>query len=347
MAEETKKNSEVELDLSDAKETEIQLEDKTESKPKQPNLNVGEVDLGYTSHAKEKKDEKLEIEEVEEKPQAKETKPQEQPKVETEVKKEEKKTDVDNLLNLSEDVRKRIDKLTFKMREAERREKAATDYAKGLQKKYAEYENRYNTADEQYLKEFDARVDAQREQVKIKLKAAIEANDSSKIMEANDELTQLAVQKEKAKLQMADRAARVKQLEDERKAQAEQAASKKDAPIPQPSEKARNWAQNNTWFGEDKIMTQAAFTIHEELVGSGVEVESDQYYNEINNRMRNYFPQRFTTEKVDERKPVQTVASAGRKQQGRRTVRLTKSQVAIAKKLGVPLEEYAKFVKEV
>jgi phage I-like protein len=91
-------------------------------------------------------------------------------------------------------------------------------------------------------------------------------------------------------------------------------------------------------------MTQAAFSIHEELVGSGVEVESDEYYNEIDKRMKGYFPHKFVVE--EQRKPVQTVASAGRKQEGRRTVRLTKSQVAIAKKLGVPLEEYAKYVKE-
>jgi len=215
-----------------------------------------------------------------------------------------------------------------------------------LQKKYTDYEKKFDTADNNYLKEFDARVDAQREQVKIKLKAAIEANDPNKIMEANDELTQLAVQKEKAKLQMADREMRAKQLEEQRKFEVEEAKVQKDnVVIPKPSEKAKDWATKNTWFGDDKIMTQAAFSIHEELVGSGVEVESDEYYNEINKRMKGYFPHRFVVEQ-EQRKPVQVVASAGRKQEGRRTVRLTKSQVAIAKKLGVPLEEYAKYVKE-
>jgi hypothetical protein len=332
-----KKTPEVELDLDDVKEQEIQVKEESKADKKAPNLNVGEVDLGYTIHSKEDKKEKVEIEQAEEKSAPVETKPVEQ-------KKEETKTD--DLSEISDSVQKRIDKLTRRYREAERREQAAVEFAKGLQKKYTDYEKKFDTADNNYLKEFDARVDAQREQVKIKLKAAIEANDPNKIMEANDELTQLAVQKEKAKLQMADRETRAKQLEEQRKFEVEEAKTQKDnVVIPKPSEKAKDWATKNTWFGDDKIMTQAAFSIHEELVGSGVEVESDEYYNEINKRMKGYFPHKFVVEQ-EQRKPVQTVASAGRKQEGRRTVRLTKSQVAIAKKLGVPLEEYAKYVKE-
>ena len=331
-----KKTPEVELDLDDVKEQEIQVKEESKAEKKAPSLNLGEVDLGYTTHAKEDKKEKVEIEQVEEKSAPVETKPVEQ-------KKEEVKTD--DLSEISESVQKRIDKLTRRYREAERREQAAVEFAKGLQKKYSDYEKKFDTADNNYLKEFDARVDAQREQVKIKLKAAIEANDPNKIMEANDELTQLAVQKEKAKLQMADREIRAKQLEEQRKLEVEEAkVQKENVVIPKPSEKAKSWATKNTWFGDDKIMTQAAFSIHEELVGSGVEVESDEYYNEIDKRMKGYFPHRFVVE--EQRKPVQTVASAGRKQEGRRTVKLTKSQVAIAKKLGVPLEEYAKYVKE-
>ena len=334
-----KKNPEVELDLDDVKEQEIQVKEESKAEKKAPSLNVGEVDLGYTNHSKEDKKEKVEIEQVEEKSSPVETKPVEQ-------KKETAETKTDDLSEISDSVQKRIDKLTRRYREAERREQAAVEFAKGLQKKYTDYEKKFDTADSNYLKEFDARVDAQREQVKNKLKAAIEANDPNKIMEANDELTQLAVQKEKAKLQMADREIRAKQLEEQRKFEVEEAKTQKEnVVIPKPSEKAKDWATKNTWFGDDKIMTQAAFSIHEELVGSGVEVESDEYYNEINKRMKGYFPHRFVVEQ-EQRKPVQTVASAGRKQEGRRTVRLTKSQVAIAKKLGVPLEEYAKYVKE-
>ena len=334
-----KKTPEVELDLDDVKEQEIQVKEESKAEKKAPSLNVGEVDLGYTTHSKEDKKEKVEIEQAEEKSAPVETKPVEQ-------KKETAETKTDDLSEISDSVQKRIDKLTRRYREAERREQAAVEFAKGLQKKYTDYEKKFDTADSNYLKEFDARVDAQREQVKIKLKAAIEANDPNKIMEANDELTQLAVQKEKAKLQMADREIRAKQLEEQRKFEVEEAKTQKEnVVIPKPSEKAKDWATKNTWFGDDKIMTQAAFSIHEELVGSGVEVESDEYYNEINKRMKGYFPHKFVVEQ-EQRKPVQTVASAGRKQEGRRTVRLTKSQVAIAKKLGVPLEEYAKYVKE-
>ena len=332
-----KKIPEVELDLDDVKEQEIQIKEESKTDKKPPSLNVGEVDLGYTTHSKEDKKEKVEIEQVEE------TKPVETKPVE-QLKTTETKTD--DLSEISDSVQKRIDKLTRRYREAERREQAAVDFAKGLQKKYTDYEKKFDTADGNYLKEFDARVDAQREQVKIKLKAAIEANDPNMIMEANDELTQLAVQKEKAKLQMADREMRSKQLEEQKILEVEEAKTRKEnVVIPKPSEKAKDWATKNTWFGDDKIMTQAAFSIHEELVGSGVEVESDEYYNEINKRMKGHFPHRFVVEQ-EQRKPVQVVASAGRKQEGRRTVRLTKSQVAIAKKLGVPLEEYAKYVKE-
>ena len=105
--------------------------------------------------------------------------------------------------------------------------------------------------------------------------------------------------------------------------------------------RAKDWAQKNDWFGKDKVMTNAAYGIHEDLVTQGFDPESEDYYNEINFKMREYFPNKFEQEK----RPTQTVASAGRKQEGRRVVKLTRSQVAIAKKLGVPLEEYAKFVK--
>ena len=331
--EQAKIQPEVELDLDDAKEQDIQIETK-EEKSEKPNLNVGEVDLGYTSHDKETKNKEVSVEEIEDKP------------VNKEVKKEEEVKD--DLSSLNESVQKRIDKLTRRYREAERREQAALEFARGLHKKYETSEKRLDSADEQYLKEFDARVDAQREQVRIKLRTAIESNDADAIMQANDELTQLAVQKEKAKLQMADRTERLRQLEEQKKIQASEIQEQQRArPVdPAPSGKAKTWAQKNTWFGNDKIMTNAAFTIHEDLVGMGVDVESEEYYNEIDKRMKDNFPHKFSIQE-QRREPVQQVASAGRQQQGRKTVRLTKSQVAIAKKLGVPLEEYAKYVKEV
>lgn len=336
----------IDLDLDGVKETSIEVKEEKQKtdKPQAPNLNMGEVDLGYTSHEPKnsKEVEKPEVNIQEEKPEVK-------VKVE---KKTEGKPEVDDLSQYTESVKKRIDKLTYKIREAERREQAALEFAKGLQKKYSETEARYLDVDTNYIKEFDARVDAQREQVKAKLKSAIEAQDATQIMEANDELTKLSVEKEKARIVMSERAAAKKAFEDEQKTQKTQPV------VPQrqtttPSPKAKVWAEKNEWFGNDKYMTNSAFMLHEDLVSQGFDAESDEYYNEVDKRMKDLYPHKFVTksqetEVADEpKKPVQTVASAGRKQQGRRTVTLTKSQVAIAKKLGVPLEEYAKYVKEV
>jgi hypothetical protein len=330
-AEETKKTPEVELDTDDVKAENVEVKESKETKEPAPNLNVGEVDLGYTDHV-EKKEEKAKIvvEEKEEKTEA--PQPTEQPK--------------DDLSKITDNVQKRIDKLTYRAREAERREKAATEYAKGLQSKFDNSMAKFDDADEKYIKEFDARVDAQREQVKNKLRGAIEDQNADKIMEANDELTKLAVEKEKARIKLAER-------EKNTKAEIKQKDTKEPArapeTMPEISEKAKAWAQKNEWFGNDRVMTGAAWNIHEDLVARGIDVESDTYYNSIDSKMQEYFPQRFgsdSTDKGEAKKPVQTVASAGRKQSGRRTVKLTKSQVAIAKKLGVPLEEYAKFVKE-
>ena len=331
------KNPEVEIDLDDVKETEVKVEETKQEESKEPNLNVGEVDLGYTEHDKEQPKEDVAVEEVNEQPEDKTYENERETKL-------DKKEEPDDLSQVSESVKKRIDKLTRRFREAERREKAAMDYAKGLQKKFDDTQTKYDSTDEKYLKEFDARVDAQREQVKKKLKDAIENNDADKIMEANDELTQLSVEKEKARIKMADREARLKQLEEQKNAPKEEVPKQTETQA-EPSEKARKWASDNAWFGNDKIMTNAAMTVHEDLVGMGVDVESDEYYTEIDKRMKENFPHRFAIQ--EQRRPVQKVASAGRTQQGRRSVRLTKSQVAIAKKLGVPLEEYAKFVKEV
>jgi hypothetical protein len=305
----------VELDTDDVKEEDVSIEEK----PKEEKPEKVEVDLGYSDPIKQETKAKV----------VEDEKPQQEEKKETE----------DNLQEVSQNVQKRIDQLTRKMREAERREKAAVDYAKGLQKKYDTTDKKLSSVDDSYFKEFEARVDAQREQVKTALKSAIENNDTDKIMEANDKLTQLAVEKEKAKIHSAQKEEKKKEVEETPKQETQAPAQ---APVQPASPRAQEWAKENEWFGSDKVMTSAAFGVHQDLVAQGFDSESDEYYNEINKQMREYFPNKFASEK----KPVQTVASAGRKQEGRRTVKLTRSQVAIAKKLGVPLEEYAKFVKE-
>jgi hypothetical protein len=327
------KEKEVELDTDDVKEESVQLEEKPKQK-EEPNLNLGEVDLGYTDHSKSKdeKSDKPNIEVTEDK--------DETTKIETEEKKEEEKP---NLQESRRDYQKRIDKLVFQKKEAERREQAALDFAKGLQKKFDKSSLKFKETDEQYLKEFDARVDAQREQVKVALKQAIEANDATQIMEANDKLTQL---------ELANREKQKKEEETKTTTNNVQAEPQttESSQQPQITPKAKKWAEENKWFGNDEVMTNAAITIHNNISQEGIEVDSDEYYNEVNSRLRKYFPESFdnTTDepKKETPKPVQTVASAGRSQQGRRTVKLTKSQVAIAKRLGVPLEEYARYVKE-
>ena len=290
----------VELDIDDAQEKTVEVNEK----PKVATEDTPTVDLGYTDH--DTSTAKVKVEE--------------EPK--------------DDLTEISGNVQKRIDKLTRNWRESQRREQAALDYAKGLQQKYSDIEKNYSAVDENYVKEYDARVDAEREQVKKSLQEAIEAQDSKKIMEANDQLTKLAVEKEKARIKL-------QQKETQKEEQKKQPTQEQIQQPVQPSPRAQEWASDNEWFGKDKAMTNAAFGIHEDLIQKGFDAESEEYYAEVDKQMRGYFPNKF----VDETKPVQTVASAGRKQQGRKTVRLTRSQVAIAQKLGVPLEEYAKYVK--
>ena len=339
------KEHEVELDTDNVKEENVSVEEKS-TKEEAPNLNVGEVDLGYTGHDKpeEDKTEKPQIEVTEDKPET----PVEE-KVESKT--EEEKP---NLNESRRDYQKRIDKLVFQKKEAERREKAALDFAQGIQKKFDSNLKKLNSTDDQYLKELDARVDAQREQVKVALQSAIEGQDASKIMEANDKLTQLAVEKEKARLEMTNREEKKKAEEEKSKqqqnVQAEPQTAETSQTAPQITPRAKKWAEENTWFGNDEVMTNAAITIHNNISQEGIEVDSDEYYNEVNSRLKGYFPESFSNTndepKKETPKPVQTVASAGRSQQGRRTVKLTKSQVAIAKRLNVPLEEYARYVKE-
>ncbi len=294
MDKETKKQPEVELDLDDAKETLVELKEKEDPK-KAPNLNVGEVDLGYTEHDSKAEKEKITIEEIEE-----------QPKVET---KTEVKAEGENLEQYTDSVKKRIDKLTYKIREAERREKAALEYAKGLQKKYSDAESKYMDVDTNYIKEFDARVDAQRSQAKAKLKLAIESQDAEQIVNAQDELTRLSVEKEKARIVMSEREVAKKSFDDQQKAQPVQQATQQ--PIT-PSKKANSWAEKNEWFGNDKYMTNSAFMLHEDLVSQGFDAESDEYYNEVDKRMKDLYPHKFAKSQEVEiteenRKPVQTV----------------------------------------
>ena len=331
MAEENK-NPEVELDTDCVKEETIQIE--TPENTGSAFEKKEEVDLGYTdvSGTEEKTSEDKTYE------NERETKLEEKEKPVKETKKEDY-----NLEDYSDKVQKRIKKLTFQVKEAERREKAALEYAKGIKTKYDTAQADFDAKDTNYLKQYDARVDAERDKAKAALKAAYDSQDTEAIMEAQDQLTKLSVEKEKVSMSLQEKESKKKEDES---APAENADSQPQAKI---SPKAQQWAEDNEWFGSDRVMTSAAMGIHEELLQEGIDSESDEYYNQINKRMKEYFPQKFarsTTEVETKATPVQNVASVSRRSGGRKSVKLTKSQVVIAKKLGVPLEEYAKYVKE-
>ena len=255
-----------------------------------------------------------------------------------EVSGEETKTETksEELEEYSAGVKKRIDKLTKKMREAERREEAAIEYARKIQNQQKILQSQLNQKDALFVEEGTKKLDAQEEFAKRALQAAIQEGDTEKQVEAQQAMAKMAIERERL---IAEKI----QLE-AKKAQPQEQQQYVEQPVaPRPSGKAKEWADKNDWFNSDRAMTFTSMEIHKDLVQEGFDVESDEYYNEIDARIRKEFPQKFG----DQPKVTQKVASAVRTtSSGRRTVRLTPSQVAIAKKLGVPLEEYAKHVKE-
>ena len=243
-------------------------------------------------------------------------------------------------------VQSRIDKLTKNLREAQRRETAAIEYAQGVQHHARELQGRVGNLDRGYVLEYGNRVKAETEDAKKKLKEAMDAGDIDAQVTANQSLARLAIESERHKATEAKRA-RPQVAEGGQQIQQPQpqyAPPPRKAPPPPPDPKAEEWAENNEWFGKDEPMTLTSFSIHRKLVEKGLDPSSDEYYNEIDKQMKDNFPHKFGQQVS----PTQTVASVNRGGPIRRkgTVRLTPSQVAISKKLGVPLSEYAKYVKE-
>ena len=241
-------------------------------------------------------------------------------------------------------VQSRIDKLTKNLREAQRREAAAVQYAQGVQNHAKELQGRVGHLDRGYVLEYGNRVKAETEDAKKKLKEAMDAGDIDAQVAANQDLARLAIESERHKATEAKRS-RPQAAEGGQQVQQQQpqyAQPPRQAP-PLPDPKAEEWADKNEWFGKDEPMTLTSFSIHRKLVEKGLDPTSDEYYSEIDKQMKETFPHKFETVS-----PTQTVASVNRGGPVRRkgTVRLTPSQVAIAKKLGVPLSEYAKYVKE-
>jgi len=251
---------------------------------------------------------------------------------------EEKKKELEDY---SEGVKRRIAKLTKKMREAERREAAALEYAKKVQTEQELLKSKYSRLDTGYVSEMESRIKSSLEAAAAKL---------AKAREDGDLKAEIAIQTEISKLGYEEaRLAEIKSrsVEEEPKVKkAPEIQPQQQEPI-NPDPKAQDWAQKNTWFGQDEAMTYTAFSLHKKLVEEeGYDPQSDEYYSEIDKRIRLEFPQKFgSVSKQTTNKPTQVVASASRNSKpGRKTVRLTPSQVAIAKKLGVPLEEYAKHI---
>ena len=244
--------------------------------------------------------------------------------------------------NYSKGVKARIASLTKKMREAERQKEEAITFAKGQQAEVERMKKKYSSLDETYTNEFEKRVTTNVEAAKAKLAQAIATGNIDDQVAAQTEIATLAME--------ANRLGKLKELQEEKTVeQPVQPAQTKAAPppvIPPPDPKADAWAQKNTWFGVDNAMTYTAFDIHKKLVEEeGFDPASDEYYTEVDKRIRLEFPHKFdTNSESTAEQPVQNVASAKRPAtKGRRkTVKLTPSQVAISKRLGVPLEEYAK-----
>lgn len=260
----------------------------------------------------------------------------------------------DELDSVDNAVQKRIAKLTAKMREAERREQAALEYAKGLQSQTQELQKKLVSTDYSRLNEAKTRLETQKATLKAIIRKAREEGDFDTETEAHDRLNQLAYEEREVANYLQQQQVAYERAQKEPAQAAPQA--RQAAPQPKPSPRAEQWAEENEWFGKDRMLTYAAWGIHQSLVEEeGVDPNSEEYYTELDKRLRDEFPKKFGVQQVSEQpvsrqqRPVQAVAPATRSSgvsSARRSVRLTPSQVAIAKKLGVPLEEYAKYVKE-
>ena len=294
--------------------------------------------------------EDVKVEEVEEEGQEieLETKEEESNEVAVESKDQTKSEDSDDLSEYSESVKKRISKLTSKFREEERQRNEAIKFAESVKRQNEELKAKLEKLDNTYVGEFDTRVQSQAVAAKEAYRKAYEAGDADAMYEAQQAISKIALEE-----------ARLAQIKAQREEQAKFAQTniEKEQPQaqpqaqPKPDPKAEQWAEKNTWFGQDQTMTYAAFGLHKQLIeDEGFDPNSDEYYNELDNRIRSEFPHKFQEAQRKSSSPrvasAGTTASKSSSPKGRRTVKLTASQIAIAKRLNVPLEEYAKYVKE-
>ena len=291
------------------------------------------------------KEEAVEVEVAD--PSIKEQSEQEVEVVETEQKEEQAETKQeqkeDELENYSKNVQARIKKLTEKYRKEERDREEAVRISQKLLEENKKLKQRVDSLDQGYLSEYGTRLESQEDQAKRAYAEAHQAGDSEKMFEAQKALSKIAIEQERYRLAKNQSEAAKNQP------QAEQPVAQPQQPQQQVSPKAKTWAEKNEWFGEDEVMTQAAFVVHNKLIQEeGFDPESDEYYSEIDRRMRTEFPHKFDKQKTSSGVQVASANSTASRntQQKRRSVKLSPSQIAIAKKLGVPLEEYAKYVKD-
>ena len=236
----------------------------------------------------------------------------------------------------------RIKKLTTKYKNEERAKQEAERKAQEAALENEQLKERLKNLDHGYISEYGTRLDAQLEQAKKNYRDAHEAGDVDKMFDAQQALSKISIEQERHRIAKNRQEEEVKQLEQQPQPQPQQP---QEVPI---DPKAQAWAERNDWFGEDEVMTSTAMGIHQKLSKEGFDLLSDEYYDEIDRQLKNLFPDKFNTERssVGGARVAPADTSASRKKPGRRTVRLNDRQVAIARKLNVPLEEYAKYVKE-
>tara|TARA_R100001369_G_scaffold59565_1_gene86405 strand:- start:1338 stop:2240 length:903 start_codon:yes stop_codon:yes gene_type:complete len=263
------------------------------------------------------------------------------------VKKSEQEDEIEDY---SEGVKKRINKLTYKVRESERREQAAIDYAQSVQEELNKTKNKLSKTDKNLYDEYSTRVSSQLDSVQEKYKKAYESGDTDALMESQKELAKLAVEEESLKrVRPNEPEPQVQQQVTQVEQQVAPRYNQQPAEAIKPDPKAKAWADKNDWFGDDLAMTTAAFAFHRQLTeGEGYDPTSDEYYKEVDKRLAESFPHKLgNTQKGVKENVVGSSKGVGTtRTRSRRTIKLTPSQVAIAKRLGVPLEEYAKHVKE-
>ena len=265
-----------------------------------------------------------------------------------EVEKKEEKQEDEKLEDYSKGVQSRIAKLTRKMREAERREKAALEYAKAVEEKRQTTETKFSKVNDDYVKQFENRVKDGLDSAQKSLAIAIENSDAAAQIEAQKKIAALSIDEARLNALKEQQSTTTKEVSAPKLSDANTLPESTPQSLPTPDPKAEDWAGKNTWFGKDRAMTFTAFEIHKDLVErEGFDPQTDEYYTEVDKRIKLEFPHKFDTKETQTSKPTQNVASVKRSavRQGKHTVRLTSSQVAIAKKLGVPLEEYAKQIK--